>query len=572
MFFRERFRVPMTIAFAEVSTHNHFLFDEGGKVFKQTAPVIKLKPESTVVEHARLLGVLNSSTGCFWLKQVCHCKGGQGVNEGAKAEMWERFIQINGTTLANFPIPARQPSQLPTALVKASTALQGQSPSATLASWSGPESDPLRTRLATARDQATRLRRQLIAWQEELDWQIYEAFGLVEPGDGVSVPEGEAMDLVYDFGLELGQRAFEIVLARKMAAGEVQTTWFERHGSTPITELPRHWPSRYRELVEKRIRRIESDSNIRLIEQPEYKRRWNTEPWDEQLKKALQQWLLARLETAFFEGERIAENGQNTVPASLRNGFASGREPRLCTTRQLADVVSHDPAFMEAAAIYREREDFDLPKLVQELVEQESVPFLPLQRYKDSGLRKRVIWERTWDLQRQEDQIEAEVRQEHADKKFSEDQLKPFIQAKQKTQVGDIPVPPKYASSDFKKPHWWKLRGKLDVPKERWIIYSGTETPSVIAWAGWNHKQQAQALAGYYQDRKNQDGWSKERLAPLLAGLKDLLPWLKQWHNDIDPDFQLRLGDFYEEFLRDQIHELGMNEAQIEELRMGQTV
>jgi hypothetical protein len=227
---------------------------------------------------------------------------------------------------------------------------------------------------------------------------------------------------------------------------------------------------------------------------------------------------------------------------------------------------------MEAAAIYREREDFDLPKLVQELVEQESVPFLPLQRYKDSGLRKRVIWERTWDLQRQEDQIEAEVRQEHADKKFSEDQLKPFIQAKQKTQVGDIPVPPKYASSDFKKPHWWKLRGKLDVPKERWIIYSGTETPSVIAWAGWNHKQQAQALAGYYQDRKNQDGWSKERLAPLLAGLKDLLPWLKQWHNDIDPDFQLRLGDFYEEFLRDQIHELGMNEAQIEELRMGQTV
>ena len=77
---------------------------------------------------------------------------------------------------------------------------------------------------------------------EELDWQVYESFGLVEPDDGVSMPEGEGMDLVYDLGLELGQRAFEVVLARKMAAGEVQTTWFERHNSTPITELPRHWP------------------------------------------------------------------------------------------------------------------------------------------------------------------------------------------------------------------------------------------------------------------------------------------------------------------------------------------
>lgn len=568
---KEKLAGVLAIAYGEIATHNHFVLDTGGKVFKQTAPVIKLKPGADESGYARLLGVLNSSTACFYLKQICHNKGSTVDEHGARQRTapFEDFYAFNTTKVASFPLPLRQPSQLPTALVKYSSAMQGQSLAVTLASWSGPESANLRELLASALDLATNHRRKLIAWQEELDWQIYEAFGLVEPDDGVSVPEGEAMDLVYDFGLELGQRAFEIVLARKMEAGEVQTTWFARHGSTPITELPSHWPSRYRELVEKRIRRIETDANIRLIEQPEYKRRWNTEPWDEQLKKALKQWLLARLETAFFEGERIAENGQNQLPANLRNTFAPGREPRLCTTRQLADVVSHDPAFMQAASVYRDREDFDLPKLVQELVEEESVPFLPIQRYKDSGLRKRVIWERTWDLQRQEDQIEAEVRQEHAEKKFSEDQLKPFIQAKQKEKVGDIPVPPKYASADFKKSHWWKLRGKLDVPKERWITYSGTDTPSVIAWAGWNHKQQAQALASYYQERKDLDGWSKERLAPLLAGLKDLLPWLKQWHNDLDPEFQLRMGDFYEGYLREQIHELEMNEAQIEELRIG---
>ena len=43
MFFRDRFRTPLSIAFAFVATHNHFVLDRGGKVFKQSAPVIKLR-------------------------------------------------------------------------------------------------------------------------------------------------------------------------------------------------------------------------------------------------------------------------------------------------------------------------------------------------------------------------------------------------------------------------------------------------------------------------------------------------------------------------------------------------
>ena len=69
----------MSIAFAEVATHNHFVLDRGGKVFKQTAPVIKLPEGASEDDHLALLGVLNSSTACFWLKQVCHDKGGSGV-------------------------------------------------------------------------------------------------------------------------------------------------------------------------------------------------------------------------------------------------------------------------------------------------------------------------------------------------------------------------------------------------------------------------------------------------------------------------------------------------------------
>jgi len=41
--------------------------------------------------------------------------------------------------------------------------------------------------------------------------------------------------------------------------------------------------------------------------------------------------------------------------------------------------------------------------------------------------------------------------------------------------VGDIPVPPKYTSADFSNGTFWRLRGKLDVPKERWISCPGAE-------------------------------------------------------------------------------------------------
>ena len=75
----------------------------------------------------------------------------------------------------------------------------------------------------------------MIALQEELDWQCYRAVS--DSTHDSDVPRTAAWNLVP------GERAFEIVMARKMAAGELETAWFERHGSTPITELPAEWPT-----------------------------------------------------------------------------------------------------------------------------------------------------------------------------------------------------------------------------------------------------------------------------------------------------------------------------------------
>ena len=46
-----------------VATHNHFVLDRGGKVFKQTAPVIKLPEGATEDEHLALLGILELVDG-----------------------------------------------------------------------------------------------------------------------------------------------------------------------------------------------------------------------------------------------------------------------------------------------------------------------------------------------------------------------------------------------------------------------------------------------------------------------------------------------------------------------------
>lgn len=73
-----KLKTPLTITFAFVATHNHFVLDRGGKVFNRSAPVIKLPEGASEDDHYDLLGVLNSSTACFWLKQVSHNKGGPG--------------------------------------------------------------------------------------------------------------------------------------------------------------------------------------------------------------------------------------------------------------------------------------------------------------------------------------------------------------------------------------------------------------------------------------------------------------------------------------------------------------
>ena len=175
----------------------------------------------------------------------------------------------------------------------------------------------------------------------------------------------------------------------------------------------------------------------------------------------------------------------------------------------------------------------------------ESVPYGAALRYTDTGLEKHNAWRETWALQRREDAGE---------------------------KVGEIPVPPRYATGDYRRTTYWSHRGQLDVPKERFVLYPGAETDNDsspwLGWAGWDHLQKATALSGIYQQRKTEEGWEKERLLPLLAGLQELVPWLIQWHNEPSETYGgQRLGDFFRDFVSGEAHAFGCSTADLEAWR-----
>jgi hypothetical protein len=502
----ERNRTSLTITFAFVATHNHFVLDRGGKVFNRSAPVIKLPAGASVSEHLALMGLLNSSLACFWMKQIFYPKGGDHVGqEGARVRktFWDERYEFTATGLADFPLV----EPLPLALAQTLDRLT-QEVAATIPYVLVNRAVPNRSTLDAARTVVESLRRQRIAAQEELDWRCYQLYGLTQT------------ELTHPNPPEIGfgERAFEISLARRITAGQEETAWFARHCVMPITEIPSHWPEDYRRVVEARIALIESDKFINLVERPEYKRRWVATPWAEQEQIALKGGLIERIEAMLKVGA---------------GGTAA--EPALTTSNKLADRLRGDADFMQVAELYAGRSDFDVNALVADLVSGEAVPLLPVQRYTDAGLRKRVEWERTWAMQRREDAGEA---------------------------VGDIPVPPKYKSTDFQKTDFWRLRGGLDVPKERFVSFPQCSRDAdgslMIAWAGLNPLQLATAIASYYLDLKDNEGWEAERLKPLLGGIHELVPWIKQWHNEPDPEHGTRMGDYLDGFVEEECRGLGL--------------
>ncbi|MGW3855744.1 BREX-2 system adenine-specific DNA-methyltransferase PglX [Micromonospora arida] len=484
------------ITYSWVATHNHFAALHRDEVPLHSAPIIELPPDAAQ-RRTDLIAWLNSSSVCFWLKQGSNSKGRPGLDQTGTGEHWDAFYEIAATRLRELPLPENLRTTYAEELDRLAQELSEATPAAVLS-----RQPPSREGFSTARSRWEAIRARMVALQEELDWEVYLRYGVTEDEGLVAVASAVP-------SLAFGERAFEIVMARKMAVGELDTAWFVRHGALPTTDLPTHWPASYREVVERRIDTIQRDSRLRTLERPEFKRRWASQGWDAMAAGAVRTWLLDRCETA----ELWYDNADGA------------RRARPRTIVELAELLGEDPAFIQAAELYAPGQP--LVDVVRDLFADEVVPHLAALRYRDSGIAKRAQWEETWRLQREQDL----------------------------GLTGPAPMPPKYSSADFLKVSYWRHRGKYDVPGERFVSYArsgGAIKDAMVGWAGWPVEDRAMVLSNLASAAP-----TREDGVPLLAGLLELLPWVKQWcsdqqyesHRTLLDDLMVR-WDFTEEDLR----------------------
>jgi hypothetical protein len=445
------------------------------------------------------------------MKQTFHNKGDSTDQYGARTTGEPEFntFEFTGTGLLRFPVTTERPTELSIALDTLARRYSSLSPENQIGAIS-----PTTEVLERAKAESLSLRRRMIALQEEMDWFCYRAYGLVS--EDLCYHDGEVPEV------DFGERAFEIVLARTITGNVNDYAWFKRHRATPIDEIPDRWPARYRALVEKRIDIIESNPRFACLKMECTSVAGTPNRGKISSSAALRNWLLDRLESTRYwpAAESQAANLQSVAE------LADKAQPTSTSCRwppSTADaMISMSPCLSV---------NWWLPN---------PCPSCPSCGTNPPDSANAKSGNRFGSCERRQDAGES---------------------------VGDIPVPPKYTSADFLKTDSWQLRGKLDVPKERWVSYPHCETESdpslVVGWAGWNHLQQATALIAYYDARKS-DGWDAKRLTPLLAGLDQLLPWIHQWHPDVDPEFGETAGQSYETLLKSDAHELGLT---VEDLR-----
>lgn len=480
MLFAERFRGPLLLVFANVSTHAQFALLRERVVVNSKAPVIKLADGAGEEDYVSVLGLLNSSTGCFWMKQVFHCKGSQGVNEGMKSQLWEQFFEFDATKVKLFPVvdTRKQVAQYASNLDTVARARSRRSVRSVLddASWS----DGAKIRSALDERQAADFAdfARMIALQEELDWLCYALYGLDSASDVVAPDKVEACPPTWlPWNLTFAERDAHNreTLARGEEPDEQPSDWWTRHGWEPLTALPKEASAAVRKRVEARRARTATTHALALIETANFKRRWYKPDYAEQERVALTEWLADRVEQA-----------------------AQARAQAF-SLEQLVANLQDDARVLAVCEVLTGRKDFSLSQLVAGALQGDAVPSHRFHVYKPAGLVKREVWERTW----------ADQRREDAGEKVTPE------------------VPPAYSSGDFLKPDYWRLRGKLDVPKERFIAFtevpgrSGVET--LYGWASWTAQQRVKAILAIDEELEDASVPLADRIG-LLDSAWRLLP------------------------------------------------
>jgi hypothetical protein len=504
-----RLVAPLGVTFAFVATHNHFVLDRGGKVFKQTAPVIKLPATATEADHLDLLGLLNSSALGFWMKQVFHDKGNGGIGGGIAAEDWERFFEYDSTKLQKAPLTTTdRPARLALSATLDATAQSRATclPAAILATdWTD-----LPALLTQARLDYARLTHVMVALQEELDWLTYGSYKLIAPVETVPPDAIEA--------LAPGHRPFEILFARadEETDPDEKSAWWSRHGHDRVTEIPAHYSPAHRARIQARMDLIEDDARLQLLDAPAYKRRWQLPDLSKAEKEAAESWLLDRLEDLFAPK---SDQSKHSASSELA-------EPKPYRLEAVVAAWQRDPRVAAVAGVWTgSGAAIDLTLVAEKLLRKNAIPDNPYRVYSAEGLLNLGEWKRVWALQDQEDPKVAQLIDPRTNEPLLDETGKP---------TNTIPLPPKFDKTDFQS-DYFATRGKLNVPRERFIAFTDL-TPTRYGWNGWRDRERALAQVEAYTLAETDPelplpvptSADPRRCGPTL-GLWESLPDVKRW-------------------------------------------
>lgn len=279
------------LAYPNVATHAHFLSATPEVIFKEKAPVLVFQHGFSTTELNILAGLMNSSTALFWLKQVCFSK--RESEEGAK----DTYFEFAGGKVEKMPVPDavadalrgqhgdltqrltslsqecwERGQQMPALAMKKLFEKPGEAYHGWNSSLSGyvapdprlgkPFETPADLEDAFLKAIETRegLRSQMIALQEEMDWLVYAAYGLLPAGS-----------------IAVGASTAPAAIAREQRPFVL---WAEagQDLDKAIEMIPAGWPDDRKKLWQARLRAISENEHMRGIEQPVYKRRWD-EQW-----------------------------------------------------------------------------------------------------------------------------------------------------------------------------------------------------------------------------------------------------------------------------------------------------
>jgi hypothetical protein len=328
----EKLNDPSLLSFAFIATHNHFVYKRSESLYKQTSPIVKLPHAAHLRDFHALSGLLNSPSALFWLKQVCFSK-----RESEQPEK-DTYYEFAGGKVEQLPVPEKvaqalkgewnplakrlaamaeecwtRGQKLPTLAMKKLFEKPGEAYhewNSSLPGYEQPHSvigrpfisdEELKQAYDRVVAERERLRAEMIALQEEMDWLVYAAYGLL-PEDHPTVGfvpspfTGEGKGEGTPEPLDKDLRPYRLWQAAK---GDF---------AAAVGLIPSDWPENRKSLWRERLAAIRDNEHIRRIEQPVYKRRWD-EQWkvknrwecgpvayEQELADAFDWWLLEKAE------------------------------------------------------------------------------------------------------------------------------------------------------------------------------------------------------------------------------------------------------------------------------------